>query len=90
MKTKTRIILSALIIALFIAASFLTHLFYSPLTGIATAQSLNDSVAAYGAAKLLRDGSLETALFFVPAVLIGWIWYGPIHSYVFPPQNESK
>jgi hypothetical protein len=70
-----RIVLTALAAILYwgLHAAFKT--FYSPITGVATARTVNDSPVDYGFAKFLRDGGVESLLFylFLFALLIIWI-----------------
>lgn len=73
---KKRIILTIFVVAVWYSASVLWGAFESPIRGIATANQLSDSSAAYAVAKFLRDGHigrLSTILFGWVAASI-WLW----------------
>jgi hypothetical protein len=74
---KLRIILSAIVCVFFYAASQLFSLYYSPITGVATAQSLNDDSNSYVMAKFIREGGVNSTIFYCALVILALIWISP-------------
>lgn len=73
---KAKIVITLILLIMFTSFLWVYHLFYSPISGVATAQSLNDSVDSYVWAKFIRDGGVETSsrTLLILAVLIVWVW----------------
>lgn len=77
-KLKTRIVLTIIIIGLFAVVAKFYGLLYSPLTGVATAAQFDDSVTSYATAKLIRDGTPESGVFWLMLFFVALIWIGPV------------
>lgn len=75
---KTRIILTIGIVLLDLAAMKVYGLVYSPVTGVATAAQFDDSVASYTAAKLIRDGGIESLIFWFCFAFLLAVWIRPL------------
>jgi len=71
---KLRIMLSAITVFLSLTLDKTINFFYSPITGLATANSLNDSVGNYGWAKFVRDGEINDLIWWSCAVILSIIW----------------
>ena len=79
---KTRIVLSAVSAFLSVFALKAFHFFYSPITGVATAQSVNDDVGSFAMAKFIRDGGVESSMFYIFMFILFCIWVGPVYTLV--------
>lgn len=77
-KMKTRIIISLALIAIFVLVTNLFGLFYSPISGVATAAQFDDSMASYAQAKFLRDGNVDRVAFWLLALGLILIWAKPV------------
>jgi hypothetical protein len=75
---KTRIIISIALVAIFILTTKLFGLFYSPITGVATAAQLNDSLPSYALAKFIRDGNVERIAFWTLILALLCVWASPM------------
>jgi hypothetical protein len=52
---------------------------YSPISGAATAQALNeDSGVGYATAKFIRDGHVTTSIVIITLIVLLLIWISPI------------
>lgn len=65
-------------IALFLLAGNIYGLFYSPITGVATAAQLDDSLASYAAAKFIREGNVERIAFWLLVIGLIAVWAKPV------------
>jgi hypothetical protein len=74
---KIRFILSALTLIGWGITDKLFKLFYAPITATATANQLNDDLAAYGWAKFVREGGVESMLFYITLLVLLAIWFWP-------------
>ena len=75
---KIRLILSALTLLLNAFAQATFKFFYSPIAGVATAQSVNEDIASYGMAKFVRDGGVEQLLVAITLFALFCIWVNPV------------
>lgn len=75
---KLRIAVTLVLFLVYISASVLASITYSPLTGVATANQFSDTVSSYVTAKFIRDGGLQQFLFWTFAILTLLIWIKPI------------
>lgn len=65
------------------------RMFYSPITGVATAQAVNDdSGAGYATAKFIREGGCENLIAFALLFALFIIWIGPICR-LFKSKNKN-
>jgi hypothetical protein len=71
---KIKLILTSLVAAFYFVANYIVNLIYSPVAGIATANQVNDSVSDYAWAKFVRDGGLQSTIFWVTIGLFVLIW----------------
>lgn len=79
---KTRIIISLALIALFVLATKLFGLFYSPISGVATAAQFDDTVQSYALAKFLRDGNVDQIAEWTLALALCLVWAAPFLRWV--------
>ena len=76
---KLRIILSAIVLFLGWCVSSTYQAFYSPITGVATAQALNeDSGTGYVTAKFIREGGVENLILASILLVLFFIWISPV------------
>ena len=76
---KLRILFSFITIFLSWVTQSVFHMLYSPITGAATAQSLNeDSGVGYATAKFVREGNVSTLIIAVTLMVLLLIWIAPI------------
>lgn len=87
---KTRIVLSLLTIAFAWIAEAIYRLFYSPITGVATAQTVNDDVQSYALAKFIRDGGVENSIFYLTLFVLLLIWISPICNLFKSNKNNVR
>lgn len=71
---KKRLIITAVIIFLAVAASSIYTFFYSPISGSATAAQLNATVGSYATAKFIRDGLVEKTIVVIASISIFFTW----------------
>jgi len=76
MKTKTRVILSAITGFLYTASNGIYKVCYSPITAKAAANSLSDNPQDYFMAKFIRDGGVEYFLLWIALLALFLIWIG--------------
>lgn len=87
---KTRIVLTALLAALYGLSVHLMGMIYSPMTGAIHAQQLDDTASSYAMASMIRNGDFRTAMFWIFLFLLLMVWWKPIgrlihkRSYVWP------
>lgn len=75
---KLRIVLSVIVAILGWLTESTYKMFYSPITGVATAQSLNeDSGTGYAFAKFVREGGFENLIIGSTLVVLALIWLIP-------------
>ena len=85
---KLRIILSAITLFVGWLINSTYHAFYSPITGVATAQSLNeDSGTGYVTAKFIREGGVENLIVAVILLVLVFIWISPVINGFKPRKN---
>lgn len=84
---KFRIVLTIVVLLVKMALTDLYFLMYSPLTGVATANQLNDGLTEYGWAKFLRDGGVPYALRWLTLFILLVIWINPIVQWC---KNTAK
>ncbi len=77
---KTPIILTGLVAIFGSICNGLINFYYSPISGTATAQQLNDTIEAYTWAKFVRDGHLYSTLTFFCYLVIILIWVSWFYS----------
>lgn len=77
MKTRTRIVLTLLVIIFAYGAVTLWGLVESPVSGALTAQQLNDTGQSYVAAKMVRDDFVGKSVAAICLVAIVLIWIYP-------------
>ena len=75
---KLRIVVTLVVLSVYLIALGLFSLFYSPVTGIATANQFSDTVESYATAKFIRDGGVQFFLFWALIAATVLIWIGPI------------
>lgn len=75
---KTRIVISLALVAIFVLATNLFGLFYSPITGVATAAQFDDSLQSYAWAKFIRDGNVDRVAFWALALALCLVWASPV------------
>ena len=77
MKTRTRIVLTLLIILMGYGAVILWGLIESPVSGTLTAKQLDDTGQSYVAAKMVRDNFVGKSVSAVCLVAIVLTWILP-------------
>jgi hypothetical protein len=75
---KLRFILTAIVVAIFHATNFITNLYYSPMTGTLTANTLNGDSNDYAIARFVQNGGLTAIFGIITVVAIVLIWWTPI------------
>jgi hypothetical protein len=83
MKTRTRIVLTLLIIMIAYGAVTLWGLIESPVSGTLTAQQLNDTGQSYVAAKMVRDDFVGKSISAICLVAVVLVW-------IFPKKPTKK
>lgn len=78
MKVKTRIILTVLSALLCIGALKAYDLRYSPITGVATAAQMDDTVSSYVTAKAVRESVIEVMIVGIWILFAFAIWIAPL------------
>lgn len=71
---KFKLVFSFLTGALSVAAIKTYQFLYSPIAGVATANSLNDNVSSYALAKFIRDGGVESVMVVAMLTVLVAIW----------------
>ena len=75
---KYRCILTVLVIVLDSIINKLFYLYYSPLAGSLTAQTLNDSNTSFAFAKFVQEGGISSLLTGISVIILLFIWMNPI------------
>lgn len=86
---KTRIALTVITACLFAIAKGIVAAIYAPVSGALTAAQLDDSVSSYVAAKIVRDGAINSALFWLLVICILIIWLGPLIRHFRPSATTA-
>lgn len=82
---KIRLYLSIVLLMFWAIINNIIKFYYSPLTGVATAQSLNDNISSYTWAKFIRDGGLNNGINYITIGLFLIIWI----SYIFKSEKKN-
>lgn len=83
MKSKTKIVLTVVILLLDAIIYKIWNFLYSVTSSVATSNSLKDDVGSYSIAKFIRDGQFDNLLAIVTLILLILIWS-------FSSKNDSK
>lgn len=81
-KMKTRLTITIALIAIFVLATNLFRLFYSPISGVATAAQFDDSIQSYVTAKFIRDGWIDSLAFWCLCLALGCVWVTPMLRFI--------
>lgn len=76
---KLRILFTFVTLFLSWVTQSVFNMLYSPISGAATAQALNeDSGVGYATAKFIREGHFTTSIVVVTLIVLLLIWIAPI------------
>ena len=79
---KIRIILSVIVAFAYEFAKNTYSFLYSPIAGVATANSVNEGVGDYATAKFIREGGVQSLMWDVTLLLLVLIWIYPVINWV--------
>jgi predicted PurR-regulated permease PerM len=75
MTTKTKTVVSIIIVLFWAVINSLIDFFTPVVSGVATAQQLNDTVEAYSMAKFIREGGLFNITGLISLIFLIIIWF---------------
>lgn len=79
---KKYVILSLVVIGLWLTASEVFRLCYSPIAGAAVAKTVNGGTTEFATAKFVQEGGVQRLMNLGVAFVLVGIWFGPTYRWV--------
>lgn len=80
MKIRNKLGLTVCVLIVWAAVMRIVDLYYSPVTGTLSANTLNGSNTDYAMAKFIQDGGAGTIVMIASFLLILLIWWNPFYD----------